>query len=110
MTELKIIFPSNPLLGFGYEPKTTFWEDFSIADRFGIQAVKETFSRAFDEWRDNHIYLTELTMVLNHKIWQHYTINKLLAEVYNDLWEQADLYARENLDGDELAYFYDTTD
>lgn len=49
-------------------------------------------------------------MVLNHKIWQHYESNKPLAKVYNDLWERADLYASENLTGDELTYFYDTTD
>ena len=37
----------------GYEPKTTFWEDFSIADRFGLDAVKDTYIRAFKEWKNN---------------------------------------------------------
>ena len=55
----------------GYKPKTTFYEDFSIADRFGIPAVKDTFKRAFEGWKDNHIYLTELVMVLNWKICEH---------------------------------------
>lgn len=54
----------------GYECKTTFWMDFSIADRFGIAAVKDTFKRAFKEWRTNVVYLTELVLVLNHKMWQ----------------------------------------
>lgn len=27
----------------GYKPKTTFWEDFSIADAFGGAAVADTF-------------------------------------------------------------------
>lgn len=27
----------------GYETKTTFWEDFSIADVFGVSAVKDTY-------------------------------------------------------------------
>lgn len=52
----------------GYKPMTTFWQDFSIADAFGIAAVVDTFKRAFKEWKDNYKYLTELVMVLNHKI------------------------------------------
>lgn len=92
------------------ETKTTFWMDFSIADRFGISAVKDTFNRAFKEWKGNYIYLTELVMVLNHKIWEHYEHNEPLARVYNDLWEKADNYACEHLKGEELSYFYRTTD
>lgn len=110
MAELLRRMPRNPLPSIGYEPKTTFWEDFSIADCFGVGAVKDTFDRAFDSWKNDYIYLTELVMVLNHKIWQHYESNEALAEIYNDLWERSDLYARENLVGDELAYFYNTTD
>ena len=49
-------------------------------------------------------------MVLNHKIWQHYNHNEPLAKLYNTLWERADQYAMENLKGDELTYFYQTTD
>lgn len=94
----------------GYETKTTFWSDFTIADAFGIDAIKDTFNRAFKEWKSDYIYLTELVMVLNWKIWQHYKTNELIARVYNDLWEKADAYACENLKGNELTYFYDTTD
>lgn len=94
----------------GYEMETTFWNDFTIADRFGISAVKDTFKRAFKNWKHNAVYLTELVIVLNHKIWQYYQSNEALARVYNDLWEEADLYATENLQGEELAFFYRTTD
>lgn len=90
----------------GYETITTFWEDFSIADKFGISAVKDTFNRAFNEWKSNYKYLTELVLVLNHKIWFWYGKNDALAKVYNDLWEKADLYACNNLKGEELSYFY----
>ena len=70
----------------GYETMTTFWQDFSIADRFGIEAVKDTYKRAFTEWKSNYKYLTELVMVLNWKIWEHYEKNnKELSKVYNDL-------------------------
>lgn len=71
-----------------YEPKTTFWKDFSIADKFGIDAIKDTYKRAFEEWKENYIYLTELVMVLNHKIWEWYGKNEAIAQVYNDLWEK----------------------
>ena len=52
----------------GYKPITTFWQDFSIADNFGVKAVKDTYKRAFSEWKTNYKYLTELVMVLNWKI------------------------------------------
>lgn len=94
----------------GYEPKTTFWTDFSIADKFGIEAIVDTFNRAFDEWHTNHIYLTELVMVLNHKIWQWYEMNDIIARVYDKLWRKADEWAQENLHGEELEYFYNVTD
>ena len=55
----------------GYEMKTTFWLDFNIADRFGLDAIKDTYNRAFNEWKNNVEYATELVMVLNWKSWEH---------------------------------------
>ena len=94
----------------GYKPITTFYEDFSIADAFGVSAVKDTFNRAFKHWKGNYKYLTELVMALNWKIWEHYGHNDTLAKLYNDLWEKADQWACENLKGEELSYFYETVD
>lgn len=31
----------------GYDLITTFWEDFSIADKYGVAGVKDTYKRAF---------------------------------------------------------------
>lgn len=94
----------------GYEMTTTFWTDFSIADAFGINAIKDTYKRAFKEWKSNYIYLTELVIVLNLKIWEWYEKDEGRARVYNELWEKADLYACEHLKGEELSFFYNTTD
>ena len=95
----------------GYEPQTTFYEDFSIADRFGINAVKDTQKRAFDTAKFmGYIFLTELAMVLNWKIWEHYERNEKLALVYNDLWQETALWIEENLEGEELSYYFDTVD
>lgn len=90
---------------------TTFWMDFSIADRFGKAAVEDTYNTAFESWKDNYKYLTELVMVLNHKIWEHYEAkNMTYAELYDSLWRKADLYAMENLKGEELRFFCTVTD
>ena len=94
----------------GYELTTTFWEDFTIADFFGEAAVEDTFKRAFEEWKNDYVYLTELVIVLNHKIWQHYETNESLARVYDDLWVKADAYACRHLKGEELSFFYRITD
>ena len=94
----------------GYTPKTTFWMDFSIADNFGKSAIIDTYKRAFNEWKNDVVYLTELVMVLNWKIAEHYGKNDSLAALYEHLWEQTDVYAVENLTGKDLKYFYDTTD
>lgn len=111
MEEFTIKFPAwNIEEMTGYKPITTFWQDFSIADRFGIEAIKDTYNRAFDGWKGNHEYLTELVLVLSHKIWQWYEKNEDIARVYNDLWEQTDTYALDNLKGEQLTYFLSVTD
>lgn len=94
----------------GFEFMTTFWEDFSIADHFGISAIEDTYNRAYAEWKSDYKYLTELVIVLNWKIWQHYETHEELARVYDKLWREADEYACTHLEGDELAYFYEMTD
>ena len=94
----------------GYKPRTTFWQDFSIADAFGGDAVTDTFHRAFNEWKDDYKFFTELTLVLNHKIWQHYKSNRELAALYDRLWREADEYAMNNFKGEELDYYYKITD
>ena len=102
----------NEVYQNGYEFKTTFWRDFTIADAYGIEAVEDTFKRAFKEWKDNYIYLTELVLVLNWKIWQHWEKNGYcdIAETYNRLWIEAQNYGYATLKGDELDYFIRTLD
>lgn len=94
----------------GYKQITTFYSDFSIADNFGLNAISDTFNRAFENWKHDYKYLTELVMVLNWKIWEHYENKQEYAELYNELWDKAAIYAEENLEGDELTYYYRTTD
>ena len=95
----------------GYEPITTFWQDFSIADAFGDEAIKDTFNRAFKEWKSDYKFLTELVMVLNHKMWKyHRSGNTERSIVYQKLFETSRDYAIKNLKGDELSYYLRVTD
>lgn len=89
----------------------TFWMDFTIADAYGVNAIEDTFKRAFKEWKSDYKMLTALVVILNHKIWQHYEAERHdIAKLYDNLWRQAEDYALTNLKGDELQYFYDITD
>lgn len=95
----------------GYEVKTTFWSDFSIADAFGLEAIQDTFDRAFAEWKDNYEYLTELVIMTNWKLWYHYRRgNEAYARLYDQCWRKCDAYACDTLKDDELEYFLKWTD
>ena len=50
-----------------YECKTTFWEDFTIAEHCGAEAIEDTYKRARAEWEKDRIYGTGPSIVLNHK-------------------------------------------
>ena len=39
-----------------YEYITTFWQDFSTAELFGEDAIRDTAKRAFDEWKDDKLH------------------------------------------------------
>lgn len=94
----------------GYKPKTTFYTDFSIAEPFGLSAIADTYETAFDAYKNDIKYITELVMVLNWKIWEHYETNPTLAKFYNELWTKLDSWVLENKTGDDLKYFLETTD
>lgn len=93
-----------------YDFKTTFWQDFSIADAFGVDAIRDTYHRAFAEWKDNIVYVTELSLVLNWKIWQWYEKNPNIAAVYDELWRSHNDWCYDNLTGSDLEYYYRETD
>ena len=104
----------------GYEPKTTFWQDFSIAERFGSEAIIDTFTRAFAEWRNNVVYIAELALVLNHKGFFYYALSEKLADISEELARVGELYftlyrelhdwARDFFDGDDGQYYFDVVD
>lgn len=110
-SKIKLIDWKRYALDFcGYEVFTTFGNDFDIAEGYGLDAIRDTYNRAFNEWKSNYKYLTELVLILNWKIAQHYGKNDAYANLYNELWAEADRYACDNLEGEEADYFYRTTD
>lgn len=94
----------------GYKPMTTFYMDFSIADKFGKGAIKDTYERALEGWKDDYKYITELYMVLNWKIWEHCRTNAPYAELYEMLWDELEEWIHNNFNKEEISYFYRTTD
>lgn len=95
----------------GYQLKTTFWDDFFIAEHFGEKAIRDTYKRAIAEWKENAVYVTELVMVLNWKIWMFHDLgDDKMARLYDELWRDAEEVVVNTLKDDDLAYFYRTTD
>lgn len=98
------------ILENGYELKTTFWNDFTIADTYGVEAVNDTFNRAFNEWKNNVEYITELAMVMSWKSCYYYGKNKRYMNLYSELYHKVDEWCLDNLEDDDLSYYIQTTD
>lgn len=95
----------------GYVPISTFWSDFEIADAFGINAIKDTYKRASEEWKTDYKMITELSMVLNHRCWLYYELdNYHLSSLYANMYYEIDDWCLEHLKGQELEYYIKTTD
>lgn len=95
----------------GYKLTTTFFDDFTIADAFGIDAVKDTFKRAFKEWKSNCEYVTELSIVMNLKCWYWYEKgNTELSKLYSDYYYKVDDWCMNHLKSDELQRYLSITD
>ena len=94
------------------EFETTFYSDFTIAERIsGVKWIKDTYRRAFENWHHSVKYFTEFVVALNWKLrYWHDQWNDELAKLYERLWSNADIYAQETFKGEELDYFYKMTD
>ena len=94
----------------GYKPITTYYTDLSIADKFGMKAVEDTYNKVIKSVI-GYKELTEFVMALNWKIWEHYESgNEELARLYDKLWHLGKEHAMETLKDDELSYYFRTVD
>ena len=96
----------------GYVPKTTFYTDLGIAEEFGgVNAIKDTYDRVFETWKDDVVFITEFCMALNWKAWEWADRdNQELVELYSNLWCKLDNWLFDNLKNDDLDYYLRTTD
>ena len=85
----------------GYVCKTDAHLQFDNADHVGTDAIQETYNRLFNEWKSNKVLLTELALVLNHRIgfWSDMIKrgtdvqkSRELTIIYLDLYEQTEKY------------------
>lgn len=92
-------------------PTTTFHMDFAIAEKFGTAAIRDTYRRAFNGWKDDYRMFAELVIVLNHRLWAHYERgNEPLARLYDELWKKAHAYACETYEGEAAEWYWRVTD
>ena len=94
----------------GYHCITSFGMDFGIAERFGVNAILDTYRQFFNGAKNNVKYFTELVLVLNWKICQWYESNEVYAKLYDQLWREADEYGCEHFTGEDAEYYYKTLD
>lgn len=95
----------------GYETQTTLYGDFTIADAFGVDAVKDTYNRVFNEWQHSAVFMTELSLVLNHKIWEHHhKDNSELITIYDTLWKLHDEWCGRAMSDEDYEYYLRITD
>lgn len=102
-----------PFVALGYQPKTTFWGDFGVADvlyKVEPKGIEDTYKRAFKCYKNDREYGTELAMVLNHKIWEWYEKDTTIASIYDKLWKELDAYIMNHWKGEDLKYYIETTD
>lgn len=87
-----------------------FMNDFTIANNFGENAIRDTYKRAFNEWKDNVEYFASLVLTLNHLIWAYYEKDENIAKIYNELWLNADSYGSNHFKGDDAIYYFNFLD
>ena len=105
-----------------YDPdfSTTFMMDYAIADRFGLDAVRDTYRRAFDAWKDDVRYMADMVIVLNQRCWMWYAEYekggkeraKEFSELYAELYHRANdyCYGRWEYGTEEAEYYFRMTD
>lgn len=114
-------FPASQLAEGLERESTLFWADFSVADCFGISAIEDTFKRCYFK-TSGYKVVTELAVVLNHKIWQWYgraeeetdegkkKYCEKVQDLYNGYYEQVCAWVDANLKGDEATFFWRVMD
>ena len=94
----------------GYETISTFYSDLSIADVFGIDAIKDTINRVKDEWFNDYKMFTEFVLAINHKSWEWDARREVkgseeIKKFYIEQYYKFDDYCLDNYKGEALEYY-----
>ena len=97
---------------------TTFVNDFIIAVPFGEGAIKETFDRCVNGWKDDYKYFTDIAIATNALCWHYYGQSKSttdkarkLSELFGDLYYKSRAKFYELFkDKEAREYFFEETD
>ena len=95
----------------GYTQRTTFWDDFTIAERFGVKAIKDTYKNAFQSWKHDIVFIVELVLVLDWKML--YMEEKHMTEesvMYYKCWVELSNWCERHLEAGAYEYFILVTD
>lgn len=101
--------------------ETVFWNDFVIANAFGVKAVKDTFKRAFRSWKKSYKYATELEIVMNKMCWAWDMVANMykakgdkkkeswargMSVLYQEYYYTVRNYLGETLTGEEATFHF----
>lgn len=97
----------NVAADMGYTRKTTFFSDLSIAEWYGLDAIKETFNDVMKSWINDPKYIAEFALSLNWKSWQHHAYkNDEATQLYIQLYYDAEEKIYKHFSGNEEATSY----
>ena len=95
----------------GYTQRTTFWDDFTIAERWGVKAIEDTYKNAFQSWKNDLVFIVELVLVLNWKMLymdeRHMTEKSVM---YYKCWVELSNWCERHLEAGASEYFINVTD
>ena len=94
----------------GYETISTFYADLSIADVYGIDAIKDTIKRVKEQWFNDYKMFTEFVLALNHKSWEWNARTEVagseeIKKLYIKQYYYFDEYCLDNYKGEALDYY-----
>ena len=95
----------------GYTQRTTFWDDFTLAEKFGIPTIERTYRNAFNSWKTDVVFITELVLVLNWKML--YMDERHMPEksvMYYKCWVELSNWCERHLEAGAYEYFILVTD
>lgn len=99
------------MLPENYKMQYTWFQDFKIATAFGEKAVRDTYRRAYKEWKNDVVAMMELTFALNIFCWELFYANREpLSKVYSDLYYDCYNKCTRKFKGDDLRKYCEFLD